>query len=206
MKKLTKEITIGQQFYQQQFTYGDWVEVGDFNYFENVYLGHYSYTGQFTILQNVHVLNFSNIAAHVRIGATDHPMERVTMHHITYRRVMYGLDTKDDTLFLEARKKRITTIGHDTWIGHGAIIKPGLTIGHGSVIGSGSVVTKDVPNYAIVVGNPAKVIRYRFSEHIVKQLLDIAWWNWDDTIIRERYLDFLLPIEDFIDKYVSNNQ
>lgn len=201
MRKLKKEITFGNHVFHDNFTYGDWVEVGDFNHFENVYLGHYSYTGPFTMLQNVRVLNFSNIAANVRIGATDHPMERVTMHHITYRRVKYGLDIEDDIPFFEARKNRITTIGHDTWIGHGAIIKPGLTIGHGSVVGSGSVVTKNVPNFAIVVGNPAKVIRYRFPENIQNDLLSIGWWDWPEDIVRERYLEFMLPIETFIEKY-----
>lgn len=203
-KTIYKELNAGTSFFQENFTYGEYVEVGDFNHFENVYLGHFSYTGPFCILQNVNVLNFSNIAAHVRIGATDHPMERPTMHHFTYRTKMYGFGDCDDDTFLDARKKRITIIGHDTWIGHGAIIKPGLNIGHGSVIGSGSVVTKDVPNFAIVAGNPAKVIRYRFPETIIEALMTMAWWHWDSETIKERHLDFKLPIESFIQKYGIN--
>ena len=71
-----------------------------------------------------------------------------------------------------------TVVGNDVWIGHGAIIMPGVTIGSGAIIAAGAVVTKDVPPYAIVGGNPAKVIRQRFSDDVVAELLDIAWWDW----------------------------
>ena len=179
----------------------EYTEVGHNNRFENVYLGQFSYTGEYCILQNVKVLNFSNIAAMVRIGATDHPLERVTLHHFTYRRVMYNMKDEDDLEFFKQRVSRVTTIGHDTWLGHGCIIKPGITIGNGAVVGSGSVVTKDVPDYAIVVGNPAKIIRYRFNESQISSLNKIKWWNWDYELIKERFDDFLLDIDDFIEKY-----
>ncbi|MCL4118377.1 UNVERIFIED_CONTAM: hypothetical protein GTU68_028175, partial [Idotea baltica] len=72
-----------------------------------------------------------------------------------------------------------TEIGNDVWIGYGATIMPGVKIGHGSIIATKSVVTKDVPPYTIVGGNPAKEIKKRFSEEEINQLLDIAWWDWD---------------------------
>lgn len=95
----------------------------------------------------------------------------------------------------------MTSVGHDTWIGHGALIKPGLTIGLGSIIGQGSVVTKDVPDYAIVVGNPARILRYRFEDEIIDHLKKIAWWDWPLDMIRERHEDFSLTIEAFVEKY-----
>ncbi|UTH72638.1 CatB-related O-acetyltransferase [Chromobacterium sp. IIBBL 290-4] len=70
------------------------------------------------------------------------------------------------------------TIGNDVWIGSCATIMSGITIGHGAVIAAESVVTKDVPPYAIVAGNPAKIIRYRFNTEEINKLLNIAWWNW----------------------------
>jgi virginiamycin A acetyltransferase len=71
-----------------------------------------------------------------------------------------------------------TIIENDVWIGYDATIMPGVNIGNGSIIGSKSVVTKDVPAYSIVAGNPAKVIRYRFDKETIKNLLTISWWNW----------------------------
>lgn len=76
-----------------------------------------------------------------------------------------------------------TVIGNDVWIGNGAVFMPGVNVGDGAIIASRSVVTKDVPPYAVVGGNPARHIRYRFDDDAVQTLLDIQWWNWPiDTI------------------------
>ncbi|UVK56035.1 CatB-related O-acetyltransferase [Mesorhizobium sp. AR02] len=78
------------------------------------------------------------------------------------------------------------TVGHDVWIGARCIILGGVTIGSGAVIGAGSIVTRDIAPYAIAVGNPARVIRYRFAPEIIERLLSLQWWNWSDDLIRER--------------------
>lgn len=72
-----------------------------------------------------------------------------------------------------------TVIGNDVWLGYEAMIMPGVQIGDGAIVAAKSVVTKDVPAYTIVGGNPAKLIRQRFSDEVVQALLTIAWWNWD---------------------------
>jgi virginiamycin A acetyltransferase len=77
------------------------------------------------------------------------------------------------------------TIGHDVWIGWDATILPGVTIGHGAIIATKAVVASDVPPYAIVVGNPAKVVKYRLPEADIARLLDIAWWDWPVKRIAE---------------------
>jgi len=84
-----------------------------------------------------------------------------------------------------SRSKGDVTIGNDVQIGHGVIILSGVTIGDGAVVGAGSVVTRDVAPYSIVAGNPATVIRKRFSQSIIKKLLKIKWWEWDEIKIKQ---------------------
>jgi len=203
VKKLGNEPYIGQNSEIANTTFGIWTEVGPNNYLENCVLGDFSYTGPWCIAQNTVIGKFANIAASVRIGPTMHPMELATMHHFTYRRKMFEFGENDDTEFFARRSGRITRIGHDTWIGHGAIIMPGITVGNGSVIGAGAIVTKDVPEYTIVVGGPASALRKRCSEKDAAALGKIAWWDWDRETIKSRFDDFLLPIKDFIEKYTE---
>lgn len=72
-----------------------------------------------------------------------------------------------------------TVIGNDVWIGYDVLVMPGVTIGDGAIIASRSVVVADVPPYAVVGGNPAKVLKRRFDEETIAALLELAWWNWD---------------------------
>lgn len=98
------------------------------------------------------------------------------------------------------RTKGNVVIGHDVWIGYEALILSGVTIGSGAVVAARSVVTKDVPPYAIVGGNPAKFIRYRFDQETILKLLSIAWWDWPKEEI-SKAMPFLLSdnIQNFID-------
>jgi len=78
-----------------------------------------------------------------------------------------------------------TIIANDVWIGYDVTIMPGVKIGNGAIIATKSVVTKDIPNYAVVGGNPAKIIKYRFNIETIKNLLQIAWWDWSAEKITE---------------------
>ena len=203
-KVLRKEPLVNENCKLVNTKLGQFTEVGIFNFFENVKLDDYSYTGQFCFVQNAEIGKFANIATMVRIGPTDHPMERPTLHHFTYRREMFGFDDKDDEEFFLKRTSRKTYIGHDTWIGHGAIIMPEVTIGNGAIVGSGAVVSKDVEPYTIVVGCPAKPIKKRFSEDIIFKLEKIKWWDWPYEKIKENFKDFLLDIDSFVEKHYEN--
>lgn len=76
-------------------------------------------------------------------------------------------------------------LGNDVWVGYGALIRSGVTIGNGAVVGMGAVVTKDVPAYGIVAGNPAKLVRYRFDQEMIDRLQKLAWWHWPEEKIRQ---------------------
>lgn len=181
---------------------GRYTEVGRFCTVANSTLGDYSYCVENTQIAYATIGKFSNIAAHVRIYASRHPMDRATLHHFTYRSASYFEDAEDDPEFFAWRASMPIVIGHDTWIGHGAIIMPGVTVGNGAVIGSGAVVTHDVPAYAIAVGSPARVIKQRFPDAIAARMEKLSWWDWPHAKLRETLDDFrALSAEAFLDKY-----
>lgn len=100
------------------------------------------------------------------------------------------------------RRKCSVLIQNDVWIGHGVTIMGGVTIHNGAVVAANSVVTKDVPPYAIVGGNPAKIIRYRYSPEEIQAMLTIAWWDWEFSRLRKNAYDFSLKVPDFIQKHL----
>ena len=181
---------------------GMWTEIGRGTHISESTFGDYSYTAGDASIIYADVGKFCSIASHVRINPGNHPMERVTQHHMTYRRKQFGFG-EDDPAFFDWRRAHRCVIGHDVWLGHGAIIMPGVSVGTGAVVGSGAVVTKDVEPYTIVVGVSAHPIRKRFAEDIIAALLAIAWWDWDRAMLEARF-DDLLNIQTFIEKYGTN--
>ncbi|MFT7136607.1 MAG: phosphonate metabolism protein (transferase hexapeptide repeat family), partial [Akkermansiaceae bacterium] len=145
---------------------------------------------------------FSNIAAFVRIGATDHPMEKASLHHFHYRSGDYFEDAGHDEAWFAHRRTRRTVIWHDTWLGHGAQLRPEVTIGHGAVVAGGAIVTKDVAPYMIVAGIPAVPLRSRFAPHIADRLTELAWWDWPHDRLRQALEGFRnLGAEAFLERY-----
>lgn len=184
-------------------TFGRFTKVAEYCRMRECEIGDYSYIMEHGHLWNVKIGKFSNIAAFARINATNHPIERPTLHHFTYRPGDYWGDLEpEEPVFFAARRAKSVTIGHDTWIGHGATILPGVTIGNGSVVGAGAVVSKDVEPYMVVGGVAAKPIRERFPRHIAERYDRLAWWDWDHARLRSALQDFRdLGAEAFLDKY-----
>ena len=183
-------------------TFGCYCEIGKGSRLAQSVIGDYSYCDRVCDIANADVGKFANIASFVRIGATDHPLERASLHHFMYRSASYWDDVEDDANWFDKRRARLAVIGHDTWIGHNAQVKPEVTIGHGAVVASGAVVTKDVAPYMIVAGVPAKPMRARFSPRVADRLMALAWWDWPHAAIRASLDDFrTLSVEAFLEKY-----
>lgn len=143
--------------------------------YSNVSIGSYSYGDCFVpgaFPPGSTIGRYVSIASGVRAFGRNHPVDRISMHPFFYN---YKLGFVDhDTISTTP-----ISVQSDAWIGHNAIMTPGcLRIGIGAVVGAGSVVTKDVPDFAIVAGNPAKILRYRFDEPVRSTLLNTLWWEY----------------------------
>lgn len=159
----------------------------------NSSVGAFSYLTDGTIF-NTDIGRYCSIAKSVNIGQGNHPIDWLSTNPFQYESGLrfrhgnlfpyaddysgYEIPSENRRNALDSIRKAKTKIGNDVWIGHGVIVTAGVNIGNGAIIGAGSVVTKNVPDYAIVAGVPAKVIRYRFDEDTIKQLNKIRWWDY----------------------------
>lgn len=150
---------------------------------------------------------YCSIAEGVRIVA-NHPINFVTTSPILFDGFGGRKNDNDEVYHIGVCERKYRAedfnkkviIGNDVWLGQNVIIQNGVKIGNGVIAGSGAVITKDIPDYAIVAGVPARIIRYRFSEEQIKKLLEIAWWNWPTDKIKENYEDFY-DVDLFIKKH-----
>ncbi len=155
-------------------------------YFLNSSIGQYSYVGRNSLIQNAEIGAFCSIANDVCIGLGAHPISNFSTSPVFYRRdnplKVRLIDRTSD--FVEYHP---IAIANDVWIGARAIIMDGVKVGNGAVIAANSVVTKDVPDYAIVGGVPARILKFRFSEEKINSLLDSHWWSWpiDEILARQ---------------------
>ena len=129
----------------------------------NYNVGKHCYIATHSILNKVEIGSYTCIAPHVQIGGMQYP---------------YWYPSISPKLSKEYIRND-TKIGHDVWIAAGSIIAQGVTIGNGAVVGANSFVNKDVPPYAIVVGSPARIIKYRFDEDVINELENTEFWNMD---------------------------
>lgn len=176
---LEEEVAVGKYTQVLKSKLGEKVQLERNNSILYSELGRYCYTGPNTTIRNAKLGNFNSIAWNVSIGGNTHDMNKVTTHSfLVYPKWGMGGNGNWESTSEEC------ILGNDIWIAAGVNILRGITIGSGSIIGAGTVVTKDVPPYSVVVGNPGKVIRMRCSEEIIKRMLEIEWWNFPSDVIR----------------------
>lgn len=201
-KKLGLEPLVHETARVVNSSLGRYTEVADRCRLDEVEMGDYSYIMQDGAVWCATIGKFANIAASVRINATNHPTWRPTLHHFTYRAADYFDGAENDHDFFAWRRDNRVVIGHDVWIGHGATVLPGVTVGEGAVIGAGAVVSRDVAPYTIVGGVPAKLIRERFPKPVAERMQALAWWDWDHDRLFAALNDFRhMDVEDFLEKH-----
>lgn len=172
-------VTIGDDTTITRCIVGNNVAFNRRSYINDSVIGSYSYSGSNTIMNYSSIGKFCSLARNVDIGGFDHDYRKVTtMPIFRFRQLCDGGNP-------EAGERELCRVGNDVWIAAGTQILHKASIGDGAVVGGGAVVTKDVPPYAIVTGIPAKIIKFRFDEKTIADLMDIKWWDWPEAIILE---------------------
>lgn len=155
----------------------------------NIKIGRWTTLGHHNIVNSgpseITIGNFCQFGPYVAFYASYHPMTRLSSYQ--------------NGKFLNGAIKSFgpsapIIVGSDIWIGHGSIILQGVHIGNGAIVGGGSVVTKDIPDYSIAVGNPARIINKRFSDRIIENILLLEWWKYDEEALASIKDIFLIDL------------
>ena len=171
--------------------------IGDYTYFDDVRNGPENFE-KYNVLYNyafsktkLVIGKFCAIAAETRFLMTgDHKLDAISTYPFPifdqgweHAYDAFGLPSKGDII-----------VGNDVWFGYDSLIKNSVNIGHGAIVAAKAVVVKDVPAYAVVAGNPAKVIKMRFDDPTIERLMQIAWWDWDIRKIT-KYLPLICSLD-----------
>lgn len=183
----------------KSFIYAGNNSIGSFTIIEGgvVEIGKYTSISTHCVLRGpIKIGNHSQLGPNVSIFTRDHPINSISIN--VSRQFLNGERKK-------LQQSKEVRIGHDVWIGAGVVILKGVTIGNGAVIAAGAVVSEDIPDFAIAVGIPAKIKRYRFSKVQIKEINKLSWWDWSDEKIENmKFLFEVKNIEDVDMKSLSN--
>lgn len=195
VRKVKDTVRISYKCSIQNVKFEDYANVAHHAQISNSIIGKRTSIGRYSKIRNAEIGKYCSISWDVTIGAVTHPFHHLSSHAFTYRK-QFGLCEEDIDI-----PQKTTIIGNDVWIGCNSVIISGVKIGDGAVIGAGAVVTKDVEPYGIVVGVPAKLIKYRFNEKIRNRLVELCWWDWEDDRLTGNFNLFIEEVNsDLIEK------
>lgn len=179
------------------------VKIGDGCFLYNCTINEYTYLSKNVSIMNTEIGKFCSIAQGASICLGRHPSSDFVSTHPAFFSLakQNGMTFSDGEYFREMGQSHI---GNDVWIGTNAIIMDDVTIGNGAIVGAGAVVTKDIPPYAVAVGVPAKVIKYRFAKDEIDFLENFKWWNKNAEWLQQHFKD-MHNIKAFIQKYAVDN-
>lgn len=163
------------------------ISEGALSWGASVTIGAFSYITPSAYLPGCDIGRYTSIAAGVRVMGENHPTNRISTSTFSYGANVDNMVFQDYGVHINQNRalptSHRTQIQNDVWIGESATLKRGITLCTGCIVGANAVVGKNVPPYAIVVGNPARIIRYRFDESVIDSLNTINWWNIDPAVL-----------------------
>lgn len=192
---------IGHSLYKN--TISKTVNIASPAHISHTSIGDYSYIALNSWISQTDIGKFCSIGPNFLCGWGIHPTNGISTSPMFYSTMKQNGMTLSEENKIDERKQ--ITIGNDVFIGANVTVLDGVIIGDGAVIGAGSVVSKDIPPYAIAVGCPIQIIRYRFEKDQIDCLLKIKWWHFDKDKLNDVEKMFF-QVDDFIQKYTSNNE
>ncbi|MEI9919952.1 MAG: CatB-related O-acetyltransferase [Bacteroidota bacterium] len=162
------------------------------------YVGDFTYIAPGSQLNMITIGKFCSIGPNLFAGYGIHPLNGISTSPMFYSTLRQNGSSLSDTNKIKERAS--ITVGNDVFIGANVTILDGVTIGDGAVIGAGAIVSKSIPDYAIAVGSPIRIVRYRFDEPTIQKFQKIKWWDWPEERLLEVEKDFF-NVEEFVKRH-----